>query len=309
MLTQSGQRVPLVVRGIVTDNARLLADLTITLALARSRVRAAHRRRRLRRLRAGRHRPPGPAGGRPAARRALPPGESQTAAQFKASRPRMVNSLLAFIYVLLALSVIVSLFGIVNTLVLSIYERTRELGMLRAIGTTRRQIREMVRYESIITALIGGVLGIALGIALALILDATVLSGTGFVLVIPVGRCRAVRPRRLSPACSPPRGPRGAPRASTSSRRSRRSDGRDGRSGPERPRDHHLLHLVGPLADREDLRVAVEAADRVLLDVAVAAVDLHRLLGARTASRPLLSFAWAAVSVKSRPRSFRHAAL
>src|SRR5260221_3216516 len=52
------------------------------------------------------------------------------------------------------------------------------------------------------------------------------------------------------------------------------------RSGAERARDHHLLHLVGALADREDLRVAVEAADGVLLDVAVAAVDLHRLLRA-----------------------------
>ena len=88
---------------------------------------------------------------------------------------------------LLALSVIVSLFGIVNTLVLSIFERTRELGMLRAIGTSRRQIRQMIRYESIITALIGGVLGIALGIVIALVLAATALSGSGFVLVIPVG--------------------------------------------------------------------------------------------------------------------------
>ena len=52
---------------------------------------------------------------------------------------------------LLALSVIVSLFGIVNTLILSIYERTRELGMMRAIGTSRRQVRQMIRYESIIT--------------------------------------------------------------------------------------------------------------------------------------------------------------
>src|SRR6201999_3675250 len=51
-------------------------------------------------------------------------------------------------------------------------------------------------------------------------------------------------------------------------------------SSPERPRDHHLLHLVGALADRQDLGVAVEAADRVLLDVAVAAVDLDGLLGA-----------------------------
>ena len=116
----------------------------------------------------------------------FPQARSQTAKQFKASLAAQVNSLLAFIYVLLALSVIVSLFGIVNTLVLSVYERTRELGMLRAIGTTRRQVRELVRLESIITALIGGVLGIALGIALALVLAATVLTGTGFVLVIPV---------------------------------------------------------------------------------------------------------------------------
>jgi putative ABC transport system permease protein len=59
--------------------------------------------------------------------------------------------------------------------------------MLRAIGTSRRQIRQMIRYESIITALIGGVLGIALGIVISLILAATALSGSGFVLVIPVG--------------------------------------------------------------------------------------------------------------------------
>ena len=105
---------------------------------------------------------------------------------------------------LLALSVIVSLFGIVNTLVLSIYERTRELGMLRAIGTTRRQVREMIRYESMITALIGGVLGIVLGIVLALVLAATVLSGTGFVLVIPGDDDgRALRARRRSPVSAP----------------------------------------------------------------------------------------------------------
>ena len=62
---------------------------------------------------------------------------------------------------------IVSLFGIVNTLVLTVFERTRELGMLRAIGMTRRQVRRMIRYESVITALIGAVLGIVLGIVLA----------------------------------------------------------------------------------------------------------------------------------------------
>ena len=74
------------------------------------------------------------------------------------------------LYVLLALSVIVSLFGIVNTLVLTIFERTRELGMLRAIGMTRRQVRRMIRYESVITALIGAVIGIVLGIVLSVLL-------------------------------------------------------------------------------------------------------------------------------------------
>jgi putative ABC transport system permease protein len=77
------------------------------------------------------------------------------------------NQFLIMLYVLLALSVIVSVFGMVNTLVLSVYERTRELGMLRAVGMTRRQTRRMVRHESVITALIGATLGLPLGIFLA----------------------------------------------------------------------------------------------------------------------------------------------
>ena len=78
-----------------------------------------------------------------------------------------VDDALGILYVLLALSVIVSLFGIVNTLVLSVFERRRELGMLRAVGMTRRQVRRMVRYESVITALIGATLGVGVGLALA----------------------------------------------------------------------------------------------------------------------------------------------
>jgi putative ABC transport system permease protein len=174
-----------VVRGIVTDNSRLLADMTISLALARTAF--AQRTDAVDFVSYA----PGASTSQvqPKVNSVLaarfPQTQSQTAAQFKSSLAGQVNSLLALIYVLLALSVIVSLFGIVNTLVLSIFERTRELGMLRAIGTTKRQVRQMIRYESVLTALVGGVMGIVLGIAIAAILAATALSGTGFVFVVP----------------------------------------------------------------------------------------------------------------------------
>jgi putative ABC transport system permease protein len=104
---------------------------------------------------------------------------------FSQAQQDSVNPLLYMFYVLLALSVVVSLFGIVNTLVLSVFERTRELGMLRAIGMTRRQVRRMIRHESIVTALIGAALGLALGIALAALVTAA-LSSEGLVFSVPV---------------------------------------------------------------------------------------------------------------------------
>jgi putative ABC transport system permease protein len=95
-------------------------------------------------------------------------------------------SFLNLLYVLLAFSIVVSLFGMVNTLVLSVFERTRELGMLRTIGMTRRQARRMIRHESVITALIGVALGLPLGILLsALVTQALAEYGVG--LSIPVG--------------------------------------------------------------------------------------------------------------------------
>jgi putative ABC transport system permease protein len=103
--------------------------------------------------------------------------------QFKEDQGQQINSLLGLIYALLALSIIVSLFGIVNTLVLSITERTRELGMLRAIGTSRRQIRRMVRYESVITALIGGILGLGLGLVLAFLVTQAI---DEFAVTVPI---------------------------------------------------------------------------------------------------------------------------
>jgi len=94
--------------------------------------------------------------------------------QFKQDQASGIKSALNVLYVLLALSILVSFFGIVNTLVLTVFERTREIGMLRAIGMTRRQVRRMIRHEAVITSLIGAVIGIALGIALAAILIARV---------------------------------------------------------------------------------------------------------------------------------------
>jgi putative ABC transport system permease protein len=94
------------------------------------------------------------------------------------------------IYVLLGFSVIVSLFGMVNTLVLSVFERTRELGMLRAIGMTRRQARRMIRHESIITALIGAALGLPLGIFVAALMTGA-LSEYGVTLSLPFGMLAA----------------------------------------------------------------------------------------------------------------------
>jgi putative ABC transport system permease protein len=100
----------------------------------------------------------------------FPNAKAQTRQQFIDNQISGLSSILNILYVLLALSILVSLFGIVNTLVLTVFERTREIGMLRAIGMTRRQIRRMIRHESVITALIGAAVGIVLGVVLAALL-------------------------------------------------------------------------------------------------------------------------------------------
>ena len=97
----------------------------------------------------------------------FPDTKVQTHAEFVKNQTSFMNSLLNLLYVLLALSVVISLFGMINTLVLSVWERTREIGMLRAVGMTRRQTRRMVRHESVITGLIGAGLGMPVGVILA----------------------------------------------------------------------------------------------------------------------------------------------
>jgi putative ABC transport system permease protein len=114
-----------------------------------------------------------------------PTVEVQNQSQLKDQQESQVNQLLGLVYALLSLAVIVSLFGIVNTLALSIHERTRELGMLRAVGMSRRQVRTMVRYEAVITALIGAILGTVLGVVFAALVSRP-LADEGFGLSYPI---------------------------------------------------------------------------------------------------------------------------
>jgi putative ABC transport system permease protein len=118
--------------------------------------------------------------------RDFPTVEVRDQQELKEHQEEQINQLLGLIYALLALAVIVSLFGIANTLALSIHERTRELGMLRAIGMSRRQVRTMIRYEAVITALIGALLGMVVGVVFAALI-AQPLKDEGFTLSYPIG--------------------------------------------------------------------------------------------------------------------------
>jgi putative ABC transport system permease protein len=117
---------------------------------------------------------------------AFPVAEVLNQQELKESREEQVDQLVNLVYALLMLAILISLFGIANTLALSIHERTRELGMLRAIGMSRRQVRTMIRYEAVITALIGAILGMALGLVFAALI-AQPLKDEGFTLSYPVG--------------------------------------------------------------------------------------------------------------------------
>jgi putative ABC transport system permease protein len=116
----------------------------------------------------------------------FPDVKLNTRAAFIDDRVAGISTILNIFYVLLALSVIVSLFGMVNALALAVFERTREIGMLRAVGMTRRQTRRMVRHESVITALIGAALGLPLGVAVAAI-AIRALSSAEIAFALPIG--------------------------------------------------------------------------------------------------------------------------
>jgi putative ABC transport system permease protein len=112
----------------------------------------------------------------------------QDTQEFNASQGRSVDQLLGLVNVLLALAVLIALLGVVNTLALSVLERTRELGLLRAVGMTRRQVRRAVRWEAVLVAAIGAVIGLALGLAVGAA-AARALAGEGItVLRVPLGQ-------------------------------------------------------------------------------------------------------------------------
>jgi putative ABC transport system permease protein len=145
----------------------------------------------------------------------FPDAAVATKAGYVASQEGQLDSTMNMLYGLLGLSVVVSLFGMVNTLVLSVFERTREVGMLRAVGMTRRQVRRMVRQESVVTALIGAALGLPLGTGLAalvtyalrdegLVFDLPIPALTAFVIIaVASGVVAAVLPARRAARLDP----------------------------------------------------------------------------------------------------------
>jgi putative ABC transport system permease protein len=122
-------------------------------------------------------------------------GTLQTKDEFIEAQSGSVNQLLALIYALLGLSIIIAIVGIVITLLLSVLERRREIGLLRAVGMTKSQVRTSVRWESVITSLFGAVTGVVLGIGMGVVIVATLsdsgvagftlpLTATGWILVV-----------------------------------------------------------------------------------------------------------------------------
>ena len=151
----------------------------------------------------------------------------RTASEFIDSRADLVDQSLAFVYGLLALSIVIAVFGIVLTLLLAVYERRRETGLLRAVGMTRAQVRTTVRWESVLTSVYGAVVGVVMGLVLGLRRDRRA-ARSGPHQVLRAGRDdRRDHPASRSssvsslPSCRP-----GGRRNSTSCRRSPQNDAR-----------------------------------------------------------------------------------
>jgi putative ABC transport system permease protein len=106
--------------------------------------------------------------------RDFPQVTAQSNQEFRDRQTEQINQLLYVIYAMLALAIIIAIFGIINTLALSVFERTREIGLLRAVGLSRRSVRAMIRWEAIIVALIGALVGLVLGVFLGVVTVSTI---------------------------------------------------------------------------------------------------------------------------------------
>jgi putative ABC transport system permease protein len=183
--TPTGARLDSEVTGVYDDEANLLANLTYPNAVLQRDFNARSDAFLMAATTPGADVDAVKERAETAMRAAFPSVEVQTEDEFLGRQEDQINQLLALVYVLLALTLLIALFGVLNTLFLTIHERTRELGMLRAIGTSRKQVKRMVRYESVITAMIGAVLGVVLG-AIFAVLVTIPLESEGFTISIPI---------------------------------------------------------------------------------------------------------------------------
>ena len=115
-----------------------------------------------------------------------PTAELMTKSEFKGSVANQIDKILNLIYVLLAMALVIALFGIANTLALSVFERTREFGLLRAVGMSRSQVRSTVRWESVLIALLGTSLGTLIGVGFGVAIMKAAASQGMSQLTIPV---------------------------------------------------------------------------------------------------------------------------
>ena len=186
LTTQNGTRSTFTIEGTYKNNAHFLGDISITNAALAKAAQVTQDQYVFVGVKPGANADQVKAAASNVLKDQYPTAEAVTKSGFKKEQTKWIGQISAFFYVLLSLSVVVSLFGIVNTLVLSIYERTRELGLMRAVGMSRRQVKRIVRYESVITAMIGAITGTVLGVFFAVILSRP-LANEGFELAFPIG--------------------------------------------------------------------------------------------------------------------------
>src|SRR5215212_6411850 len=175
----------LVAEGTVKDNADLLGNLVVTESLLHSAFGAREPSMTFIKLAAGAHAARVQDEVAKEVKSRFATVETLNQKELKDNQEEQIQQLVSFFYVLLALAIVISLLGIVTTLALSIHERTRELGMLRAVGMSRKQVRRLVRYEAVITALIGAILGTILGVIFATLVSRP-LADEGFELSYPI---------------------------------------------------------------------------------------------------------------------------